>query len=304
MSQSEKHIIPDELLEIGDHLEALRQVLLKGLFAVCFFFAVSVFFYSPLLDYATKPYENHFAGVQKGRPRELTLYSFKNETSAPISFIFPEKALQVSNEKTVILEPGRRAFWHEEKAPPKLALFGPLEGFAIALKICFFASLLASSPFWIYFIFEFITPALLPDEKKLAALAFASAFFSAGLGLFLAFGVILPLANAFFWSFNQTIGQNIWSLEHYLDYTFLLSLGTAVAIELGAILFFAVHFGWIGPEFLKKNRKAAVVMALILGALLTPPDIMTQLFIAVPMILLYEFCIFYSRLKTLPSCEV
>ena len=86
-------------------------------------------------------------------------------------------------------------------------------------------------------------------------------------------------------------------LTHYLDYTIFLLLANGLAFELCVLGLFAVHLGLVTAEGLLAKRRVAIVGAFILGALLTPPDVLTQIMLAIPLIVLYEGIILYARLK-------
>ena len=91
------------------------------------------------------------------------------------------------------------------------------------------------------------------------------------------------------------MGQNAWTLNHYVNYVLLLCLGHAVAAELALLLLILVHFRFLSPSWLIAQRRYMIVLAFICGALLTPPDILTQLLLALPLIVLYEFAILYAK---------
>lgn len=176
-----------------------------------------------------------------------------------------------------------------------LVLLSPLEGILIAFKISFWAGLVASSPIWLFITAKFIFPGLKDKERRLALYFAVLSIGFAATGILFSFYVTLPLATEYLFSFNQQFGLNLWSLENYLNYTLFLMLGNALAFELGAIGIFAVKLQYISLEMLVSKRRHAVVCAVILGALLTPPDVLTQSLLAIPLVLLYEGMILYAR---------
>jgi sec-independent protein translocase protein TatC len=113
-----------------------------------------------------------------------------------------------------------------------------------------------------------------------------------------AFYVTIPLANDYLLSFNQGIGTNWWSLAHYLNYTLFLMLANAAACELFVAGVFIVHLRLVTAEWLANHRRIIVVSAFILGAILTPPDVLTQCLLAGLLIFLYELLILYARLAS------
>src|SRR5204863_41436 len=107
--------------------------------------------------------------------------------------------------------------------------------------------------------------------------------------------VTLPLANQYLFLFNNSIGQNAWTLIHYVQYVLFLCLGHAIAAELGLLLLTLVHFRFLSPDWLIAKRRYMIVLAFVLGAFLTPPDVLTQLLLALPLIALYEVAIWYAK---------
>ena len=101
----------------------------------------------------------------------------------------------------------------------------------------------------------------------------------------------------YLFNFNDQLGINRWSLAFYMDYTTLLLLSNALAFEIFAIILLLVHYRLLKAYQMKSKRRHVIVAAFILGAILTPPDIISQLLLALPLILLYEMTIIYSYLR-------
>lgn len=179
----------------------------------------------------------------------------------------------------------------------QLIMTSPGEGLTCTFRLCFWVSLACTSPFCLYRLLYFFLPAFEDGVKNLLLpfLIFSELFLMLG-GLF-AFYFTIPIANQYLFNFNQTLGMNLWSISHYLDYTLVLLLGNALAFELGVIGFFLVHLGLIDAAQLQAKRKLAIVCSFVIGALLTPPDVLTQIFMALPLIALYESVIFYGKLR-------
>lgn len=177
----------------------------------------------------------------------------------------------------------------------ELVVLGPIDGLLTVLKTSLWFSMAFTSPLWIYFLFQFITPAFHGNERRLfipfglISLAFLI------LGVLFAYLVMIPIANAFFLEFNAGLGQNLWTLSDYLDYTVILLLGSVIAFEFGALTFLVVHFRIVSAETLERGRKGVILGIFILSALLTPPDIVTQLMMAIPLTLLFEGTLLYGK---------
>ena len=289
------------------HIEELRRTFLRVLIIIFSGVAVCFICYEPLIAFLASPLTNTRENLQTSpvhTPLEQ-VYVY-NDQNFPQIVILPDEALTPANLSEEIerissssysLQPGG-SFIYAKKKPliRPLIVLGPLEGILIALKTSFWAGSILTSPLWLLACMQFIAPALRTNEKRyiLPFLITSLAFIIIGCSF--AFLITIPLANNYLATFNQAIGTNFWSLSHYLDYTVFLLLANGLSFELCAIGIFAVQLGLISEEALSAKRRVAIVCAFILGALLTPPDILTQVMLAIPLILLYEGIILYARL--------
>lgn len=154
-----------------------------------------------------------------------------------------------------------------------------------------------SSPIWMYWLLQFIAPALRSYERNLVAPFFLLSLTFLTLGLLFAFFVAIPFANQYLTAFNAGLGDNLWTLPHYIDYTVLLLLAHALAFELCVLVLFLVHYGIFSSRAMIAKRKGVIISIFILSAVLTPPDVFTQLMLAIPLIVFYEVAILYAHLK-------
>lgn len=189
--------------------------------------------------------------------------------------------------------------FHQVEPEAQLALLSPIEGFMVGLRLSFWVGLIGTFPLWIIPIIKFILPGLHFHERQMLFPFLLGSFLCLGMGMACAYWFTLPFANRFFYTINSSMGVNLWSLSAYLDFTLLLLFGHAVVFECGLALLFLVHYGWIGWESMRDKRRMAVVGAFILGALITPPDIPSQLMVAIPLIGMYELCLLYARFRML-----
>lgn len=174
-------------------------------------------------------------------------------------------------------------------------ILDPLEGIYLTCKVCFWISFALTSPFWGLAALKFILPGLNKKEKRLAIPFLIGSLFAFAIGGSIAYFFSLPLANAYLYAFNATLGQNAWSLANYIDYSLVFFLGHWIVFELGLILLFLVHQGMVSSSALRSKRRYMIVLAFIVGAFLTPPDVVTQFILAIPLIALYELAIFYGE---------
>lgn len=178
-----------------------------------------------------------------------------------------------------------------------LVLLSPLEGFMAAMKISFWLGVFLTSPVWLFLLARFFLPAMHRHERRLLIPFLVSSVILITLGVIFSLTVTIPISNTYLAAFNQGIGTNLWSLSSYLDYTLFLVLANGIAFESAVVGIFAVHLGLVSATAFSSNRRMAILGAFIIGALLTPPDVLTQLMLAIPLIALYELLALYAKIK-------
>lgn len=181
----------------------------------------------------------------------------------------------------------------------KLYFLSPTEPFFTAMKISFLAGFILVSPFVFYQIWKFIEPALYEHEKKLAIpfVIFTTLFFM--IGCLFSFYIVLPVALGFFINFGniQLGAEAIFAVKEYISFILKMIFAFGLTFELPVILSLLARLGIVTPEFLRKSRPYFIVLAFILAAILTPtPDVFSQLMLAVPLIIFYEFSIIMAKI--------
>jgi len=188
--------------------------------------------------------------------------------------------------------------WLEDPLPKKyaeLTFITPTEPFFTAMKVSFMGSMFISMPWILYHIWEFIAPGLKVKEKKVTALfvAFGTLFFLFG-GLFCYF-LVVPLGLKFLLNY----GTNWWKMQvtigFYFSFVVKMILAFAFAFQTPLIMVLMTKFGVINTIKMKLYRKWAFLGTFGLAAVLTPPDIITQVLLAFPLYGLYEFGMVVSR---------
>lgn len=294
----------EEFAPFWDHVADLRRTLLRALLIVALGMVCSLFFYREVFALLTYPLKNSsetaLQRLEIKKERIFNSTASHQEFTLPAEIAAPSSTSEGTKEiapKTYLLPPGGYLEIDRPISQPFLALFSPIDGMIATFKVSFWAGLLLTSPFWAYTMLRFIAPALHPNEKQLLLPFLGLSFFFVTAGICFAYFLTIPIANVYLQAFNSDIGMNLWSLSSYLDYTLVLLVANAMAFELALVLLFLVHLGIVTAESLANKRRHMIVGAFILGALLTPPDVLTQFLLAIPLICLYEASILYAKLR-------
>lgn len=170
----------------------------------------------------------------------------------------------------------------------KLYYMQPGEAFFTYLKIDIVAGFLIALPVIFYHVWKFFLPALTKSERAVLGLLVPTSVILFFIGLAFAFFLILPIALKFFMGFTTEDLQSMFSFQNYFDFvlTFLLPFG--FVFELPLVVIVLAQLGILTSEFLGKYRRIVFFVSFILGALITPPDVISQISLAFPVILLYE----------------
>ncbi len=170
--------------------------------------------------------------------------------------------------------------------------------FFAPMKLAFFAALMVSMPWLLYQVWAFVAPGLYRRERKLALplLGSALALFYAGCAF--AFFLVLPMVFGFLARVTPTGVAMMTDISAYLDFVLVLFLAFGLSFELPVALVIMALLGWVTPAQLREGRGYAVVGIFVMAAVLTPPDVISQLMLAIPMCLLYEAGIIAATMVT------
>ncbi|WP_028917950.1 twin-arginine translocase subunit TatC [Pseudoxanthomonas sp. J35] len=167
--------------------------------------------------------------------------------------------------------------------------------FFTPLKLAFFVALLVSAPWLLYQAWAFVAPGLYQREKRLAMPLLVSAVTLFYAGCAFAFFVVLPAVFGFLAAIKPEGVAMMTDINAYLDFVLVIFLAFGASFQLPVALVILVALGWVTPDQLRAGRGYAIVGIFVLAAIITPPDVVSQLLLAVPMCLLYEAGIVASR---------
>ena len=203
-----------------------------------------------------------------------------------ISYGFKERLFEILIRPLIrVMEPG-----------DKLIFTGLPEAFFTYLKVSLLTGLMLAAPVIIYQFWMFVVPGLYEKERRfLMPIVFLSSFFFIGGALF-GYFIVFPFGFKFFLGFATETIQPLPSMREYLSFSSKLLLAFGLSFELPLVLTFLAKLGIITADFLKKNRKYALLLFFVGAAILTPPDVVTQIMLALPLMALYELSILGARL--------
>lgn len=246
-----------------EHLEELRQHIIRSLLAVVIFavviFVATDFVFTNIL----------FAPIQKDFPT----YQFLCWLS-PYVGLGDGLCYDPTNIKLITLEMG--------------------EAFSLHLRVCFFGGIIAAFPYILWEVWRFISPGLYDYERKSVRgmVGIGSLLFA--LGISFGYFIISPFGINFLVNYSLPMintGKNEIVASSFINYLIMFTIPVGLVFELPVVIYYFARLGMITPQFMREYRRHAIVMILIVSAIVTPPDVVSQVFVAIPVYILYEISI-------------
>ncbi|MFM8629933.1 MAG: twin-arginine translocase subunit TatC [Betaproteobacteria bacterium] len=170
--------------------------------------------------------------------------------------------------------------------------------FFVPMKVTMMVAFVIALPYVLYQVWAFIAPGLYEHEKKLAAPIILSSFLLFLLGMAFAYFFVFPAVFKFVAAYTPSGVQMATDIDKYLSFVLTLFIVFGLSFETPVVEMVLVRLGIVSIEKLREFRPYFIVIAFVIAAIVTPPDVISQFMLAVPMILLYEFGIFMSRYIT------
>ena len=169
------------------------------------------------------------------------------------------------------------------------------ETFFTAMKVAFFGGFIISLPVIFWQLWLFLAPGLYDHEKKLVVpfVFFATLMFL--LGAAFAYYIVVPIGFDFLIAFGNSVVSVLPSIGKYVGFFTKLLIGFGIAFELPVITFFLAKIGLVNDQMLKDFFRYAVVLIFIISAILTPPDVISQVLMAAPLLILYGVSIYIAK---------
>lgn len=171
----------------------------------------------------------------------------------------------------------------------------PAGAFFAPLKLTFFVALFIAVPWLLYQLWAFVAPGLYAREKRLAVPLLATSVLLFYIGCAFAYFLVLPAVFHFLTTFRPDVIAITPDANAYLDFVLAIFFAFGSSFELPVAMVILTLLGWVTPQQFKEGRGYAIVGIFVLAAVLTPPDVVSQLMLAIPMVLLYELGIHASR---------
>lgn len=175
---------------------------------------------------------------------------------------------------------------------------GPLDVFLTSIKVGFLTAIVAACPVWLYQFWRFIEPALYEKERKLILPFVLVSVLLFALGIAFSYYVILPLALEFLIGLGTEVGTPIITITDYVSMLMLMIFGFGFIFEAPLILVLLAILDLVSAKALIEARRYVIVGILVISAILTPPDPLSQIGMAVPLYLMYEIAILIIRFIT------
>jgi sec-independent protein translocase protein TatC len=184
----------------------------------------------------------------------------------------------------------------QQDVPIDIVSLGPAAAFVVATKIAFYGGLVIASPFIFYFVAHFVFPALKIREKRYIyrGLVFGFGLFLTGVSF--CYFVMMPVALAVSAKYAEWFGfkANQWRAEEYIGFVCKFMLGMGLGFEMPVVILTLVKIGILNYQILKSARRYVIVIAFVLGAVLTTPEVITQILMAIPLLVLYEISVWIA----------
>lgn len=177
-----------------------------------------------------------------------------------------------------------------------LNVFSPWDAVRIYMNVAFAVALVVALPYALYQLWGFLKPGLKPGEQKASLVYIPLAAVLALAGLAFAYFVVFPFALLFSVQLSQTLElQEVYGISQFFSFMFNIVLPITVLFELPVVVMFLTRMRLLHPKHLSKFRKYAYFILFVVGAIVTPPDLLSAIIVSIPMMVLYEISVLLSR---------
>ncbi|MBW1996758.1 MAG: twin-arginine translocase subunit TatC [Deltaproteobacteria bacterium] len=235
-----------------------------------------------MVDDEKQPFLSHLEELRK----RLISCAIAAGAGFVVSYIFSERLFRI------LIHPLKSQLPEGDR----LIFTGLPEMFLTYIKVALVTGILLSSPYIFYQLWMFVAPGLYQNEKRyVVPFVVSSSILFVG-GAIFGYFVVFPFGFRFFLGFANDYIQALPSVKQYFSFSVKLLFAFGMVFELPVVVFFLTKIGLVTPELLKRQRKYAILLIFVMAAILTPPDVATQVMMAGPLIVLYEISIYIARI--------
>jgi sec-independent protein translocase protein TatC len=304
----------DTTMSLGDHLEELRMRLILAILGLVIGTIICLFFGRRIIAFIEGPYNRIMEGYAEKKVEEFqTPWTYLSDT-------FFTNLLQAIDPNAPEIDPNAVTFAKKiyadtvtslfedpnyisavaevhSSAAGKLIVIAPADAFIGYMKISLISGLIVSSPWVFYHLWMFVAAGLYANERRYVRIAvpFSTSLFVIG-ALFFLF-VVAPLSLKFFLGFGHYIGvSSTWTFQKYVSFVTMLMLVFGAGFQTPIAIFVLNRTGLVSITALKSSRKYVIIGMFALAAVATPPDVISQITLALPLYALFELGILLSWL--------
>ena len=265
-----------------DHLEELRWRILKALGALVVGAVICFAFSDSIMQILTRPYEE-------------AVFSLESQQSSGVVLAVKKLVSQWLDQPDAAPEPDAPI----ADLPParRLQALRPMTYFFISLQIAFVGGLLLALPVIFYQAWRFVAPGLLQREKRLTLPIISLSVLCFSVGAMIAYYIVLPLGLRFFLALEPPDMTSQWAADEYIGFVLRLIAGFGIVFEMPVLSLFLAKVGVLTAARMRHIRRYAIIGIFVLGAIFTPPDPVSQILMALPLLLLYEISIWVCKIS-------
>ena len=272
-------------MTLGEHLEELKKRLMIGLGSVFVIFLVVWYFKEPATDIVSRPYDVMVEKLEEHYTKEAEEVLAADPTRTRDEFFVERRGEEV------------HIFFQDMR----MTAVGPGEGFFYSLKVCVYFSIFLGAPILMWQIWMFVSSGLYQTERRVALRYFPAAGFLFVCGVLFGYFLLVPY-GLYFLNVISPIDRvrPDFRVQEYFGFVSSLILGLGVVFQLPIVMVVLTKLDIVRYKVYTRYRGHTLVIAMVVSALLTPPDPYTQAMMAVPVVILYEIGIWCARLSAPP----
>ncbi|MBI4577648.1 MAG: twin-arginine translocase subunit TatC [Planctomycetes bacterium] len=280
-------------MTLGEHVEELRGCLVRGLVAVVAAFLLALCLQDPLMEVACRPHFWAVGGFGAGTAAEGP----DPEVVASL-----ERARELGGKGSAaaaLADAVERMARAGTPTGPRLVALRYTEAFMAYMKVCVIAALVVAGPFALWQFWIFVAAGLYDRERVWLRRVIPWSLGSFAAGVLFGYFVLIPIGLRYLATYAPAdLVESTISLDAYLGFLLLLTVALGAVFQLPLVMFALIRSGLVEARWFAEHRRHALLAAVVVGAVLTPPDVVSQLLLAGPLILLYELGLILARLGT------